>query len=472
MYKQESIFIMYRQKNRFLFILLCTLLLCSSVQATILQITVQDSTDNSTIPHATVFLNGENYARTNNNGQVFLNHSGLDDQLIRVSMAGYIDWEKLVAKNETSVFANLSRKSITLNVSLYDSDSLGLVSGAHVTLSVENMTQTKLTDVSGSATFDVDVNSRYSIDITAQSYQPRNGIIEMGTENTDAQYWLLPSNRFSFVIQEKAGMVALPEAEVYIDTVLAGKTDTRGVLTIPVTRGKVYTIEIKKPGYQTLTETRAISETDALYSGALSKAAVGAFIYSFDENRVPINGTDIYINGTLSGTTNQFGRSNFPNIVSGSYSVEVRKTGYVTVNRTIVITKQGEDYNFEMPFENADLTLFVQEKDQKIVPDAIIVINGNSAGFTDDQGQFNTKVRFNTLYNITAIKDTYQPSSVKKQFAQGNATASVTLIMEKSLDWGLITLIVIGAIGVLVLFAAIRMFGQRKRRHILRRNNL
>ncbi|HUT37718.1 MAG TPA: carboxypeptidase-like regulatory domain-containing protein [Methanoregula sp.] len=463
---------MYRQKNRFLFILLCTLLLCSSAQATILQISVQDSTNNATIPHATVFLNGENYARTNNNGQVFLNHSGLDDQLIRVSMTGYIDWEKLVAKNETSVFANLSKKSITLNVSLYDSDSLGLISGARVIIFAENMTQTKLTDVSGSATFDVNANTLYSIDITAQNYQPRNGIIDMGTENKGAQYWLLPSNRFSFVIKDKAGMAALPDAEVHIDAVLAGKTDAMGVLTIPVTRGKVYTIEIKKPGYQTLTESREISETDALYSGALSKAAVGAFIYSYDENRVPINGTDIYINGTLSGTTNQFGRSNFPNLVLGSYSVEVRKTGYVTVNRTIVITNHGEDYNFEMPFENANLTIFIQEKDQKIVPDAIIVINGYSAGFTDDHGQYSTKVRFNTLYNITAIKDTYQPSSVQKQFTQGNATASVTLIMEKSLDWGLITLIVIGAVAVLVLFAAIRLFGHRKGRHIQRRNEL
>jgi hypothetical protein len=463
---------MYRQRNRFLFILLCTLLLCSSAQATILQISVQDRSDNSSIPHATVFLNEENYARTNNNGQVFINHSGLTDQLIRVSMTGYNDWEQLVAKNETSVIANLSKKSITLNVSLYDSDSLGLVSGARVTISAENMTRTNLTDVSGSVTFDVQANSRYSLDITAQNYQPRNGIIDMGTENNSAQYWLLPANRFSFVIKDKTGMAALPDAEVYIDTVLSGKTDARGVLTIPVTRGKVYAIEIKKPGYQTLTESRAISETDALYSGALSKAAVGAFIYSFDENRVPVNGTDIYINGILSGTTNQFGRSNFPTLVSGSYSVEVRKTGYVTVNRTIVITNQGEDYIFGMPFETADLTLFVQDKDQKIVPDALIVINGNSTGFTDDHGQYSTKVKVNTLYNITAIKDTYQPSSVQKQVARGNATASVTLVMEKSIDWGLITLIVIGAIGVLVLFAAIRMFGHRKRRYILRRNDL
>ena len=463
---------MYRQRNRFLFALLCTLLFCSSVQATILQISVQDSIDNSTIPHATVFLNGDNYARTNNYGQVFLNHSGLNDQLIRVSMTGYDDWEKLVAKNETSVLVNLSRKIITLKVNLYDSDSLGSVPGASVNISAEPMKQTNQTDVSGSVTFKVNATTSYSIDITAPDYLPRSGIIDIGTEDKDTQYWMLPANRFSFIIKDKNGMVPVPDAEVRINTALAGKTDTRGVLTTPVTRGKVYTIDIKKGGYQTFTESRAITDTDALYSVVLSKEPLGAFIYVFDENRDPINGTDVYINGTLSGNTNQFGRINLPNLVSGSYNVEVRKTGYSTVNRTIFVINKAEDYTFEIPLENADLTLFVQEKDQKMVPNATILINGNSIGVTDDHGQYKTKVKFNTLYNISAIKDTYRPVSVQKQFAQGNATISVTLIMEKSLDWGLITMIVIGVSGILIVFGVIRKWGSRKRRHSMRKNEI
>ena len=463
---------MYRQRNHFLFALLCTLLLCNSAQATILQISVQDSIDNSTIPHATVFLNGDNYARTNNYGQVVLNHSGLNDQLIRVSMTGYEDWEKLVAKNETSVLVTLSRKSITLKINLYDSDSLGSVSGARVNISAEPMKQTNLTDVSGSVSFSVNATTLYSIDITAPGYLPRSGSIDMGTEDKDAQYWMLPANRFSFVIKDKNGMAPVPDAEVRINTTLVGKTDGRGVLTTHVTRGKVYTIDIKKGGFQTFTESRIISETDALYSVALSKAPLGAFISVFDENRDPINGTDVYINGTLTGTTNQFGRINFPDLVSGSYNVEVRKTGYSTVNHTILVTNKGEDYTFEIPFETADLTLFVQEKDQKMVPNATILINGNTMGVTDDHGLYRTKVKFNMLYNITAIKDTYQPVSVQQQFSQGNATASVTLIMEKSLDWGLITMIVIGVLGVLIAFGVIRKWGGRKPQHSMKRNDL
>jgi len=463
---------MYRQRNRFLFTLLCTLLLCSIVQATILQITVQDSIDNSTIPRATVFLNGENFGRTNNNGQVFVNHSGLEDPTIRISMTGYDDWEKPVGKNITSLLVNLSRKSLALKVNIYDSDTLGAVSGARVNLSADYITQTNVTGISGSVAFNVNASTIYILNITAPNYLSRSARIEMGTDDKDTQYLLLQANQFSFVIREKSGGAGIPDVDVYIDAVTVGKTDPRGILTLPLTRGKVYTIEIKKSGYQTYKESRELTQSDALSSITLSKELLGAFISVFDESRVPVGSADIYVNGTLSGTTNQYGRLTIPNIISGTYRVEVRKTGYITANRTILITKPNEEYPFELSLENADLTLFVQEKDQKIVQNATILLNGQIMGVTDDHGQFKTKARFNTPYNITATKDSYQPSTVQKQFAQDNATVSVTLILEKSPDWGLMSLIVIGALSVLVLFAAIRLWGGRKRRHVVRRNEI
>jgi hypothetical protein len=463
---------MYRQRKRFLFILLCTFLLCSIVQATILQITVQDSINNSTIPRATVFLNGENYARTNNDGQVFLNHSGLNDTLIRVSMTGYNDWENLVAGNATSLIVNLTRMSITLKVNLYDSNSLEPISGAQVNISADHITQTNLSEISGSVIFDVNATTIYTLEVTAPDYLSRNAIIDMGTDDMEAQYLMLQANQFVFIVKDKNSSAAIPDAEVRIDSALIGKTDMRGVLTIPVKRGNVHTIEIKKDGYQTFTESREIGQTESLYPVGLSKALVGAFISVFDENHAPIAGADVFINGTYSGTTNQYGRLNFPNLVSGSYNAEVRMTGYMAQNRTILVTKPNEDYIFEIPFENADLTLFVQEKDQKVVPNVTILLNGQTLGTTDDHGQYKTKVRFNTQYNITAIKDTYQPVVVEKQFTEGNANVSVTLIMEKSPDWGLLTIIIVGALSVFVLFAALRIWGSHKRKRIIRRNDL
>jgi hypothetical protein len=452
--------------------LLCLVLLCSSAQATNLLISVQDSYDNTTIPSATVFLNGANIGRTNNYGQFFITHGGLNDQLIRVSMTGYNDWEKTIAKNETTVLVNLSRKDLSLKVTLYDSDTLLPVSGATVDVTAHNATQTKLTDVAGTATFGVKATTLYSIDVSAANYQPRSGTIDMGTENKEVQYWLLSGNRFSILVKDKTTKKPVQDAEVRIDTFLAGKTDERGILITPISRGKVYTIEIKKPEYQTVTESRMISDTDALYSIEITKAAIGAFIYVFDEKHVPLSAADVYINGTLSGATNQYGRISISDLVSGPYLVEIKKPGYGTISREISVGNKVEDFTFDMPYENSDLTIYVLDKDQKVLGNTTITIDGNAVGKTDNHGQYVTKVKFDTIYNVTASKEGYGPSFVQRQVIRGNATDSVTIVLEKNLDWSLITVIILGAFGVLVLFAVIRVLGRRRRRRVIKRNEI
>jgi uncharacterized membrane protein len=81
-------------------------------------------------------------------------------------------------------------------------------------------------------------------------------------------------------------------------------------------------------------------------------------------------------------------------------------------------------------------------------------------------------VNFNQLYNITASHDGYQSASVQKQVAKGNATALVTITLEKNMDWGFISIIAIVVIVVLVLFAAVRISGRRSGHHIMRRNEI
>lgn len=464
---------MYRYRSSLLFILLCLFLLCSTAQATNLQITVLDSLDNVTIPHATVYVNGAQYAMTNNNGQVLLVHNGLDNQLIRVSMSGYDDWNSIALKNQSVLIVNLSRKALTLTVRLYDSDTLGPVSGAQINITSENATQSKQTGASGTAVFGVNASMLYSVEITSSSYEPRSGTVAVADEDKQVEFPLLSGNRFSFVVKDRETKVAIPDAEVRLNDVLAGKTDERGVLNTPITRGKTYAVEIKKEGYETLSESRTISESDALYTIEMTKAPLGAFVYVYDENHNPVEAADIYINGSLLGTTNEYGRGTFKNLVFGTYLVEVSKTGFIPSNRTVTISDKSEDYTIVLTYESADLTIAVQDTDKKKIPNASISIDGSFKGITDDSGQYITRVKFNQLYNITASKDGYQPASVQNQVVQGNTTATINILLEKSMDLGFIGIIVVVVIVVLVLFAAARIFGRRPGgRHIIRRNEI
>jgi hypothetical protein len=457
---------------RFFFALLLLILLCSAVQATSLQITVQDSLDNTTISQATIYVDGANSGRTTNTGTYFLTHSGLNDLNIRITKMGYEDWENTVAKNLTLVLVNMTRKTLVLKVALYDTDSLAAVQNADVKITVDNVTETKKTDSNGIVSFAVKANTFYDLAITAPYYQSRiPPPIQISAENKDVQYWLLRNDRFSFVVIDKTNN-PVPDAEVYLNSALKGTTDARGILILPLERGKPYVIEVKKAGYESFIERKTIGDEEALVAIQISKVPVGAFVSVFDENRDPVQDAGVYLDTTLAGYTDQYGRHVFGSIVAGTYQIEVRKEGYVITKKTISVTKQGDDFTIELPYEQADLAVYVRDKDQKVIPDAKIELNSRTIGTTNENGQVATRLKFNTLYNISASKEGYQPVSIQKEIILGNSSGSVTFTLDKNLDWGFILLIIVGAIGVLVVFGIIRRMNQKPRRHIIRRNEI
>jgi len=463
---------MYKHLFRFFFALLLLILLCSAVQATSLQITVQDSLDNTSISQATIYVDGANSGRTTNTGTYFLTHSGLNDLNIRITKMGYEDWENAVAKNLTFVLVNMTRKTLVLKVALYDTDSLAAVQNADVKITVDNVTETKKTDSNGIVSFAVKANTFYDLAITAPYYQSRvPPPIQISAENKDVQYWLLRNDRFSFVVTDKTNN-PVPDAEVYLNSALKGTTDARGILVLPLERNKPYVIEVKKAGYESFIERKTIGEEEALVAIQISKVPVGAFVSVFDENRDPVQDAGVYLDTTLAGFTDKYGRYIFGSIIAGTYQLEVRKGGYVITKKTISVTKQGDDFTIELPYEEADLAVYVRDKDQKVIPDAKIELNSRTIGTTNENGQVATRLKFNTLYNISASKEGYQPVSIQKEIILGNSSGSVTFTLDKNLDWGFILLIIVGAIGVLVVFGIIRRMNQKPRRHIIRRNEI
>jgi hypothetical protein len=63
--------------------------------------------------------------------------------------------------------------------------------------------QTNLTDVTGAVTFEVNTITRYTIDITAQNYQPRSGYVDINYDDLETQYWLLSPTGFLLLQKTK-----------------------------------------------------------------------------------------------------------------------------------------------------------------------------------------------------------------------------------------------------------------------------
>ena len=463
---------MYKPPIRFLAALLLVVLLCSTAQATNLLITVQDNLDATPIPQATVYQGSSVVGRTTASGTFLLAHDSTEDLYLRVTKSGYLDWEGIVDMDATSLLVNLTKEAVVLNVRLYDSDSLSPVADADVDLTPASQTVTKKPDANGFASFPFTAYPLYDPMTNAENYQTQaSRTVEIGTVDKEVQYWLMRNDRFSFVVSDTDNN-PVEGAAIYLDSELKGSTDSRGILFLQVERDEPYVIEVKKDGYQDYKERRRISGDDALISIEISKVPVGAFVTVYDEQQSPVEGATVYLDNVVAGTTDGSGKYVFEDLTSGVYQMEIQKEGYETVRQTISVEKQGDEFTADLQYSQAELTVFVQSRDQKVISGARVFVNGNDLGTSGDNGQVTTNVKYNTQYNITAMKDGYQTRSVVNTVIVGNETSSVTLILEKNLDWGFIGLVGVGAVVLLLVLFLIRHRSRKPGRHVIRRDEI
>ncbi len=462
---------MNSSRIRFLFALLCIIAFCGAVQATNLLITVQDSLDNSTIPHATVMLNGVNVGMTDNAGQ-FLIQSGQGDLNLLISMHGYEDWSGIVGGNVTNLSVTLNRQSLVVNVSLFDSNSLAPVSGVSLFLTSSNTSQTSVSDATGSASFGVTSFTFYSLNITAPNYQPRSETIEVEDQDQNVQYWLLSENQYSFVVKDANSLAPVPGAVISVNGVLVGMTDSRGVLIFPISRNTPVSIQATKSGYQTLNQILTISSNEAVDPITLTPVPVTGFILVFDQQNKPINGASVSLDGTLLANTTEFGRATLQDLTPGTYTVVVSKAGYSPVSQKISIVNESSEFPVVLSPASVNQPLYVQDPDQKNVAGATVMLNGAVMGTTDSHGQIEIQLTYNTANNITVTDAGYVPQTVQQEVSFGNTTSPLTITLQRNMDWGFVTLVGIGILIVLFIFAVIRLAGRRNRHHVIKRNEI
>lgn len=451
---QCEISCMHRLGNwLFLGVLVLCMLTGYAMGATV-YVSVYEISDNSTVvPHAIVYVNGAMTGRTGADGMMNFTHPGAGSIDLRVTKAGYEDWNGLVGSNTSSVLVPLTRKNLTLTTKVYDADSLNAITGARVILSGMNTTLENTTDKTGSASFLVKADAGYTIEVSAPHYQSRSASLEAGAGDKEVQYWLFRVDRLTFRIIDELTRDPVQDAEIAVDSVPSGRTDARGTLTVDLPRNKLYTFRVAAVGYQNAVEKRLIGEEESLIDISLTRSPYQVFVSVYDESRYPVEGAVITIDGKEVGRTNPYGRFSIPDLVAGSYMLGVSSPGYVTRSMPFQVEQQGQDVTVSLAYGEIDLLLFVEDKDQKVVPGAAITINNSSAGITDSHGQLKTRVRLNTPYLITASKEGYQNGSVREQVTNATGSGTATIILEKNFDplpfviiAGVILVCIVGAI--------------------------
>ena len=449
------------KKRRLIIVLLVSCaLLCCAAQAVTLRISVTDKQTDDALADASIYVDGDYVGRTASDGTYSYVHSGKKDLNLKIVRKGYRNWVDYVDYDESRIDIEMVREDVTLTFELYDAATLKPVVGSVVRVEGTDYSDSEVTGSSGSVKFPVKAGELYNVEIRASGYYDLSKTVQMENSDRSVQYWLFSNDLLAIQVRDAGTLAPLKDAEVYIDNVRAGVTDADGRLPLHLERAKRYSFRVTAPDYQPYQESRYLEVDNVLLTVDLSKSAYPVSITAFNEATKPVEGAEVYLNGTLKGKTSQYGRFTLSDIQAGTYEILVRAPGYLDWSETRQISGQGEDIVAGLGYDRASVTIRARDSVQNAVANAVIVIDGQVVGVTDSQGCLNTALVTNKAYAVTAAREGYRNISVDAEIPLGTTDFTVPLVMEREFNIWLLA----AGVGVVaaVLLAGVMIVRRRR----------
>jgi hypothetical protein len=407
---------------------------------------------------ALVYANNTLIGKTDDSGTIEVFSPGTEVIPLKVEKFGYDPWEGDIGENTTQILVELQKAKIALSVHLYDADTLDPVPGVSVTLEGDGSDSRVVSDSNGTAGFVVQSRTSYRIETDAEHYQPASMAVDIGISGKDVQVMLFRDDRFSIVVKDGDTGNPLAGARVFVEGIERGVTDPKGVITLPMPRGKVYLIRVVMEGYEDYNGRQIVESDTAFLTIPVTKAPFTIFVSVYNEENDPVEGAFILVDNVTAGTTGRYGRAVLTNITAGRYILEVQHPRYVPARQPLVVAIQGEDVVTELLYRKENITIRTVEGSASPVPGVKISLNGEEAGFTSDRGTLPVLLRVDLPYTITAEKDGYHEVTIEQEISSSNMTPSLEIPMKRNFNWMLFS---IAGIGVVAVVGAILVFRRR-----------
>ncbi len=447
--------------NRLLIAVLIFFMLVTPVLATTLTITVRDEYDDTPIKGASIYVKGSYIGTTNNAGQYVYSHDLSDSFRVRIEKEGYEAWTDMISSSKTTLVSEMMRDQGILTINVMDGDTLVPISGVVIHVSGTGIDDSESTGSDGSVDFDLALGSTYIIEVQKERYAGLYREVEMDEKTKKVDYLLQRTDLAVFQVTEAESGLPLGDVSVYIDDVLVGKTGSDGRYNSYIDHERSYDIRIEKIGYNSFEENHYFSSDDILYLVSISKSLYPVAISVYNEDKVPIDGAEIYIDDKYFGRTDDYGRGDVTNLIAGEHKFEVRKQGYSDWTETFMIDGEDDNIIATPGYIQASVTVLVEDSAHNAVSGAIILVDGKEAGITSSQGKITTDLITNSAYTFSASKEGYKDLTKDENIPLGSTEMTVTLTMESSFNAALVGGIFLLVVIVVVLVVAFKMSGSR-----------
>lgn len=424
-----------------------------SAATTTVLITVVDENNNQPVSGASVYVDGSYVGLTNVDGQLEHTHSFVSSYRIGVKKNGYEYWSNQVTPGQTTVKVELTREKGSLTVNVLQSDTLEPLENAIVEVVGIDLDARKSTDFNGKAEFAVSFYTPYVVTVKLTNYETIVKTVEMSDASKSVDYLMQRNDLVIFQILdgESTSKAPLAGAELYIDGKLAGETGSDGKVNLNLEHEKSYQIAVKKTNYEPFEENHYFSSDEIIYTATLYKSLNPVTVSVYDAQKRPLGEAEIYIDGSLTGLTDSYGRSGVKQLSSGNHEILVRKAGYNDYKANIDVNPTTDNIIVELAYSSAKISILVIDKDNNLVGDATVTANGKVLGVTDATGKLSTELITNEDYAFSVKAKDYKDYSDMRQVPLGCTEMNITFIIEK--DSTLMT--IVGVIAVIAVIAVV-----------------
>ncbi|MDD1708558.1 MAG: carboxypeptidase-like regulatory domain-containing protein [Methanoregulaceae archaeon] len=410
------------------------------------------------IQGALVYANNTLVGKTDDEGTIEVFIPGTEVLPLKVEKFGYESWNGEIGAYDAQFLVELQKAKIALTVQLHDADTMDPVQGVNVTLEGAGSVSSVLSDSNGTADFVVQVRTSYRIDTEAEHYQPVSMAVDVGITDKDVQIMLFRDDRFSIRVIDGESDAPLSGARIFVEGIEKGITDSKGILTLPMQRGKVYLFGVVLEGYQEYNGRQIVESDTAFLTLSLKKSPFTIFVSVYDEDNNPVEGALVLLDGAPEGTTSRYGRAVLTNLTAGSYLLDVRHAGFIPVRKSLNVAVQGEDIVIPLLYQKENITIRTVEISGTPVAGVRISLNGEEAGFSSNEGTLPVMLRVNLPYLITAEKEGYHQVVMEQEISSSNKTTSLVIPMQQNFNWMYLGL---AGIGIVAVIGAVLIFRRR-----------
>jgi hypothetical protein len=194
-------------------------------------------------------------------------------------------------------------------------------------------------------------------------------------------------------------------------------------------------------------------------------------VSAFDEDRRPVEGADVLVDGVLSAATDAYGRTSLPNVEHGRHDIVVKKAGYLAGGGSYEINRSQNDLVVDLPFAPGEVVVTVRDGagDNILLEGARIGINGVEAGLTGKDGTYRINLTASRTYNVSAALTGFGSQFRDVAVPLGAVTFPVEFTLIRNPDYTLLIVVTAGVLLILAVFSIRRLQRDRRRSRIFRR---